>query len=133
MVVADRRPRDAHLVAVRADDHAHEVGEVTAGAAALLEHVDAPLGGDQRRVHVVDGRVGAALEGPVQRSDRQEPSVVAGEAAVVAERQPLGAAAREIHREPPELRGQRNEGAKGFHVLGADRRDVDGVRDERAL
>ena len=133
VVVADRRARDAHLVAVRADDHAHQVGEITAGAAPFLEHVDAALGRDQRRVHVVDRRVRAALEGPVQCRDGEQPSVVTRQATVVGERQPIRPPAGELERQAPELRGQRHERAQRLHVLGADRRNVDRVRDERAL
>ena len=35
-------------------------------------------------------------------------------------------------RQPPQLRGQRQERAQHLHVLGACQRDVDGVRDETA-
>src|SRR5215212_11009947 len=65
VVVADRRPRDAHLVAVRADDDAQQVREVAAGAPPFLQDVDTALRCDQGCIHVVDRGVCAALESAV--------------------------------------------------------------------
>ena len=94
VLVADRRPGGPDPLAVRADLDPDEVREVAARAAALLEHLDPALGRDQRGVHVVDRPLGPALEGAVQRGDGEQARVVAGEGAVVRERDPLGAARR---------------------------------------
>ena len=129
VLVTDDRAGGAHLVDLDAD----EIGEVAARAAVLLEHLDPALGGDHGRVHVVDGLLGAALEGAVERGDGEQARVVPGERAVVRERDSLGAAFGELHREAAELRGQRDERAEQLEVLRADRRDVDRVRDDRSL
>ena len=59
-------------------------------AALLLDDLDAAVGGDQRRVDVVDGLVGVALERAVQRRDREQPRVVVGELAVHLDRRACG-------------------------------------------
>ena len=110
-----------------------QVGEVARRAPLLLGDVHAELLGDERRVHVVDGTVDAALEGAVQRGHREEPCVVDRQPAVVSERDPLGATACDLHRQPPERGRERDVRAEQLHVLGADRGDVDRVRDELAL
>ena len=133
VVLADRRAGDTDLVAVRANRDANEVGEVARRAPALLAHLDPALGRDQRRVHVIHQCLRPPLEGSVQRRDGEQARVVAREAAVVRERDLVGPPARQLHREPTELRGQRNVRAERLHVLRADRRDVDRVRDERPV
>ena len=68
------------LLALRSR-HAHETREVARGAPALLAHFDATLGCHERRVHVVDGLLDAALESAVQRGDGEEARIVLGEPA----------------------------------------------------
>ena len=133
VVVADDRARDAIWSPFARISTRTRLVKSRAGAAPLLVHLDPALGRDQRRVHVVHRLVGAALEGAVQRGRGQQARVVAGERAVVGERDRLDAALGELHRQAAELRGERDERAEHLEVLGADRRDVDRVRDDRAL
>src|SRR5947207_10257986 len=128
VVAPDRRSGDAHLLALACDLDADQVREVARGAAPFLEDLDAALGRDQRRVDVVDRLLGAALKGTVERGDRQQARVARRERAVVRERDPLAAAAGQLHREPAELRRERNERAEHLELLGANGRDVDRVR-----
>ncbi len=73
------------------------------------------------------------LEDAVQRGDREEPRVVLRELAVDLDRDPADVAAGELHREVPELGGERHERPEHLEVLRADGRDVHRVRDEPAL
>ena len=86
-----------------------------------------------RRVDVVDRLVGLALERAVQRGDGEQPRVVVGELAVHLDREPANVRPAERHREPAELRRERDVRPEHLEVVGAERRDVDGVRDEAAL
>src|SRR5262245_35756429 len=61
----DGRARDLDLLAVRRDHDADEVDVALGRTEALLRDLEAALGGDDGRVHVVDGLVDAALEDPV--------------------------------------------------------------------
>ena len=56
-----------------------------------------------------------------------------GDPAVEGERDPARMAAGELDREPAELGGERDVRAEHLEILGADDRDVDGVRDEAAV
>ena len=125
----DRRAGDLDVV----DGDRDEVRVVARRPGALLGHLDPPLRRDHGRVDVVDRLVDAALEGAVQRRDRQQARVVLGDPAVERERDPARVAAGELDREPAELRRERDVRAEHLEVLGADDRDVDGVRDEAAL
>ena len=117
----DRRARDLDVV----DRDGDEVRVVARRAGALLGHLDPPLGRDHGRVDVVDRLVDAALEGAVQRRDRQQARVVLGDPAVEGERDPARLAAGELDREPAELGRERDVRAEHLEVLGADDRDVD--------
>ena len=89
-------------------------------AALLLDDLDPALGGDERRVDVVDRLVGAALEGAVQRGDREQARVVLGELAVVLERR---ARARRRRRAPSRAgRASRRAGCTGRAPRGRRRR-----------
>ena len=121
------------LTAIAVGAHLDEVHVVARGAEALLGDLDPALGGDHRRVHVVDRLVDAALEDAVQRGDGEQPRVVLGERAVRGDGDPLRPAALELDREPAELRGERDERPEHLEVGGVDDRDVDRVRDEAAL
>ena len=125
----DRRAGDLDVV----DGDGDEVRVVARRAGALLGHLDPPLRGDHGRVDVVDRLVDAALEGAVQRRDRQQPRVVLGDPAVEREPDPARVAAGELDRQPAELRRERDVRAEHLEILGADDRDVDGVRDEPAF
>ena len=70
---ADRRACDADAVG----RHRNEVRVVPRRTALLLDDLDPAVGGDDRRVDVVDRLIGVPLEGAVQRGDRQQPCVVA--------------------------------------------------------
>ena len=75
---------------------------------------------------------------PSQRADdHREPEqarVEVGDAPEEGRLDPLDRAALgEAHRQAPELRGQRQERPEHLHVLGADRGDVDGRRDDAAV
>ena len=120
------------MPSVRPDGNADEAREVATGAPALLDHLDSALVREQRRVHVVDGLLEAALEGPVQRGGGQEPRVVVGQVAVVGQLDPLRAPLCQLHRKPAELGRKRHERAQHLEVVAADRRDVHRVRDEAA-
>ena len=95
LLAADRRPGDAQVAGRDRD----QVREVARGAAALLDHLDAALGRDERRVDVVHRLVDAAAERAVQGGERQQARVVLRELAVVLERDPARLAARELERE----------------------------------
>ena len=99
MLRPDRRAGDLDVV----DGDRDEVRVVARRAGALLRHLDPPLRRDQRRVHVVHGLLDAALEGAVQRRDREQSRVVLGEPAVERERDPPRVPAGELDREPAEL------------------------------
>ena len=126
---ADRRAADGDPVGA----HLDQVHVVAGGAEALLGDLDPALGGDHRRVHVVDGLVDAALEDAVQRGDGEQARVVLGERPVRGDGDALRPGALELDREPAELGGERDERAEHLQVGGVDDRDVDRVRDEAAL
>ena len=132
VVAADRRAGDTELLSIRPHGNADKVREVATGAPALLDHLDSALVREQRRVHVVDGLLEAALEGAVQPGGGQEPGVVVGQVAEVGQLDPLRATAGQLHGEPAELGCQRHERAEHLEVVPADRRDVHRVRDEAA-
>ena len=99
---------------------------------ALLGDLDAPLGRDQRSVHLVHRLVDAALERSVQRGDGEQPRVVLGERPVHRDRDARRPRARERHREPRELRGEGDERAEHLELARVDDGDVDRRADDLA-
>ena len=93
-----------------------QVREVARASLLFLFHLDAALGGDYRRVHVVDLVLAAALEGAVQRRDGQQARVVLGELAVVLEPDLSRAAFGERHRQPSEVGRERDVGPEHLEV-----------------
>ena len=112
---------------------AHEVRVVAGRARALFLHLDAALGRDQRSVDVVHGAVGPALEGAVEGRDGEQARVVVRERAVDRDHDLLGGAVGELHRDAPQPRRERHVRPEHLEVVGADHRDVDGVRDQAAV
>ncbi len=91
------------------------------------------LGGDEGGVDVVHRLVGPALEGPVEGCHGEEAGVVACQLAQVAEDDAVGPALGQLHGQPAQSGGKRNEWAEHVQVLGPDGGDVDGVRDHLPL
>ena len=129
IVVPATRTRVARVPQLDAD----EARVVARRGRAFLAHLDAALGRDERGVDVVHRPVGAALEGSVERRDREEPGVVVREAAVDGDHDLLGRTVRKLHRDAAEPRRERHVRPEHLEVVGADHRDVDGVRDQAAL
>src|SRR5215211_7445255 len=132
VLAADRRPRDAQLDVVGEHADADKVGEVPGRTSPLLHDFDPTLLCEQRGVDVVHRLIEAPLERAVQCGGRQQARVVIGEIPVVGELDPLGAAGGQLHRQPPELCGERQVGPEHLQIFWPDRGDVDRIRDELA-
>src|SRR3954471_1141300 len=133
VVAADRRPGHPDAGGAVPQLHADEVRVVAGRPRSLLAHVDPALCRDERRVDVVHGLLGAALEGAVEHRDREQARVVVREGAVDREHDLLGRAVGKLHGDAPEPRRERHVGPEHLEVVGADDRDVDRVRYQPAL
>ena len=118
-----------------AGDHgdADQLVEVLRLGDRLLLDDDPALLGHRGRVDEVDLLLGATLQRALDHRERQQARVEVRDAAHEGRLDALDRAALgELHRQTPELAGERQERAEHLHVLRADRGDVDGRRDHPA-
>ena len=83
VAAAERRADDALALLAADERDAHELGEVARAGARRLARDDPALGGDRRRVDLVDVLLGLAGEDAEQHRGRQRAAVAVGEPAEV--------------------------------------------------